>query len=141
MASRKETVKARIDEAVRPLLEPGEQVQVSAHGVQGLNPYLAAYLREAGVVVPQREYFVVLTDRRLLFIKVSFWRTQGKGLAFADPRPQVSVVRFKRRLGWALVKLKRPDQRTIRLNFRWRLWGEEAKALSAALGGVPVKTV
>jgi hypothetical protein len=147
MAARKKTIKARIDAVTRALLEPGEQVEVSALGIKGPSPYLWALLQAfpvgSGVADDLfRSCFVVLTDRRLLIIKtkVSWRRTQGGGLAFAEPRSRVSVVRFKRRFPYTVLTLRRADESTLRLNFSWRPWREEATALYNALSEGSART-
>lgn len=62
----------KIRENSQPFLEPGETVQAVFNAQTGPNPYLSiiTYLFLFWV----RLYLVVVTDRRILMIRSSFWR-------------------------------------------------------------------
>jgi len=74
MAVRKAKIKARLDSVVSGMLEPGEQVVASTYAQSGPSPWLAGLI---GIwimlLMGTRPYFVVVTDRRVLFVRSSFW--------------------------------------------------------------------
>lgn len=74
MAVRKETIKQQFNEALPPLLEPGEQVLGGAYSVSGPNALWAqGLLGLAGFLIfGMRSYYVAFTDRRLIFVNASF---------------------------------------------------------------------
>src|SRR5439155_20643529 len=110
--------------------------------VKGPNPYLVAFLERTLVGVFgaywlgwYRPYFVSLTDRRVLFFKLSLWTARSKGLDFAYPRDAVELVSFNRGRMWGAIKVRNPDGKVIRLNGPRIRWGHEMDTLAAALQG------
>jgi hypothetical protein len=75
MAVRKEKVKQQFTEALAGVLEPGEHVQAGAYGPSGPNPFFAAGLFGilGMLLFGVRYYYVGVTDRRVVFMKSSFW--------------------------------------------------------------------
>ena len=136
MALRKETIKTQFTEALPAVLEPGEQMQARTFCVSGPNPLLAQGLFGIiGLLLFQmRWYFVAVTDRRVVFMKASYWTGRPSGFAWADPRASVSVSDVN--LGakvWGHFKYTTPTKPSaLRLNVhRW--WLEEGNAVVAAL--------
>ncbi|MBI4259233.1 MAG: hypothetical protein HY658_01585 [Actinobacteria bacterium] len=135
MAVRKETIRAQFTEAVQQVLEPGEHVQAGSYCVSGPSPWLAGGV---GILIMAllgtRYYFVWATDRRVIFIKASFWTARPKGVAWADPRAAASIRDVDLQAAvWGKLWYRRTDGKEIRLNFhRW--WLEEARQLAAILG-------
>jgi hypothetical protein len=83
-----------------------------------------------------RYYFIVVTDRRVLFMKASpTWRP--KGLAWADPRGAVQIhdVDLDRWV-WSKFRYRRSDGKDIRINI-FRSWREDGRAVVGALAGQP----
>ena len=136
MAVRKDAVKKQFTEALAGVLEPGEQVQVGTYGPSGPNPFFAAGL--FGVIgmllFGVRYYYVAVTDRRVVFMKGSFWTARPAGFAWADPRSSVTIsdVDTDAKL-WNHLKYTGSSGKSIRMNFHaW--WRDETKQLVAALG-------
>jgi len=77
--------------------------------------------------------WIVLTDRRLVLLKLSFWDQSPTGLRDAHPRTAVDVVSGpgSGSLGYRTVSLKVGDApKLLRVN---RLWQSEAQDLAAEL--------
>jgi hypothetical protein len=137
MAVRKETVREQYTEAVRPLLEPGEQPVVGAYGASGPNPlWLSGLFGLIGMLVAGvRYYFVWVTDRRVIFMKGSMWSARPKGFAWSDRRSDVSVSDVTPASTWSWLRYHLPGGgKTIRLNFA-RPWRDEVKQMGDALAG------
>lgn len=136
MAVRKEKVKQQFTEALAGALEPGEQMQAGAYGPSGPNPLFATGLFGilGMLLFGIRYYFVAVTDRRVVFMKSSFWTARPAGLGWADPRSSVTIsdVDTDAKL-WNHLKYTGPNRKPFRMNFHaW--WRDEAKQLVAALG-------
>jgi hypothetical protein len=128
---------AKIRDVAASLLAPGERIELVATVLTGGNPWLSAFLRaESGVPI-------VVTDRRLLFLKAGLMRTKG-ALGDELPRGAVEVERV-----WS-VPLFRSAQLRVRpataggigIGHRFRLnfgMGHAAKAdrLAELLGAPP----
>jgi hypothetical protein len=136
MALRKETIKKQFTEALPTVLEQGEQMQAGTFCVSGPNPLFAQGLFGIiGLLLFQmRWYFVAVTDRRVVFLKASYWTGRPSGFAWADPRASVSVsdVNLVAKV-WGHFKYTSPTKPSaLRLNVhRW--WLEEGNAVAAAL--------
>jgi hypothetical protein len=135
MAIRKETVRAQFDEAVREHLEPGEEVVAGAYGASGPSPlWLSGLFGIVGMLIAGvRYYFVFVTDRRVLFLKGSFWTARPAGLAWSDLRSAVSIGDVTPASTWSWFRYQRPaGGKPVRLNFA-RPWREEFAQMTAAL--------
>ena len=112
----REKGKSQIVEAVRPFLQPGEQVVECAAVDKGPGPWVLGLV---GQVLFWKHYSVALTDRRLLLVRTSL-TGNAKGLDVADPRSGVSVTRYVKHsmLSFAALCLRRADGSRIRLNTR-----------------------
>lgn len=133
MADRREVLRRRIEEATGPFLEPGEEVQVAAPAMSGPSPWLTmAFGGALGMALFNRSYGVLLTDRRVIFLRASMWTSRPKGLAFSVSRSGTSVAGFKPGAVWTKLRIRRPDGREVGLHFP-RLWREEAAAIRGAL--------
>lgn len=136
MAVRKETIKKQFTEALPSMLEAGEQVQAGTFSVSGPNPLFAqGLLGILGLLLfGMRWYFVAVTDRRVVFVKASYWTSRPSGFGFADPRSSVSVsdMNLSAKV-WGHFRYTSPSRPTgLRLNVhRW--WLEEGKVVVAAL--------
>src|SRR5207249_11663075 len=111
--AKKATIVQRMTDATNAVAEPGETPVASAYVVKGPNPYLVAILERTLVGVFgaywlgwYRPYFVSLTDRRLLFFKLSLWTARSKGLDFAFPRDAVELVSSNRGRMWGAIRVK-----------------------------------
>jgi hypothetical protein len=125
MAVRKEAVKQQFTEALPGVLEPGEQVLGGAFGMSGPNPLFAQGLfGVAGYLIFRvRPYYVAVTDRRVIFMRASFWTTRPKGMAWSDARSSVTIrdVRTDAKL-WNSATFSTPSKHKLRMNFHtfWR---------------------
>lgn len=143
MAVRKETIKKQFMEALPTVLEPGETLQAGTYCVSGPNPMFSQGLFGLiGMLIFQmRWYFMAVTDRRVVFMKASFWTGRPGGLAFADPKSAASVsdVVTDAKL-WNHLKYSGPSRpKPLRLNFHaW--WREEGKQVVASLGATGAST-
>jgi hypothetical protein len=117
----KAQVKSQIQEAVRPFLEPGEQLVECAYVDKGPGPWALGML---GQILFWKHYSVSLTDRRLLLVRTSV-TGNPKGLDFADLRTGVSVTRYVKHsmLSFSALCLRRPDGSKMRLNTRRGTFG------------------
>jgi hypothetical protein len=138
MAVRRDTVRKQFEDAVRPLLEPGEQPVAGAYGASGPNPlWLSGLFGLVGMIIANvRYYFVWVTDRRVLFLGASMMSGRPKGgLSWADQRSAVSVSEVTPAATWSWFKYHRPaGGKPIRLNFP-RPWRDDFGAMTAALSG------
>jgi hypothetical protein len=134
MALRKETTKRQFAEALASMLEPGERVDAASLTKTGPSPWLAQGL--IGIlmfyVLGARIYYLVVTDRRVVFMQGSFWSGRPKGLGHADARASVSVSDVRRRRIWSRLQYRRPDGTSLRLNFH-RIWAREMDGVVQAL--------
>jgi hypothetical protein len=130
MAFRRATIKAQFDKALPAFLEPGEQVEAETLTQSGPSPWLVGLIGWLFMLLAgARYYFVILTDRRVVFMKASLLSRRPKGLAWADPRSAVRVsdVQLTNAL-WSKFRYTRPDGKELRLNIH-RFWREDAQAL------------
>lgn len=137
MAIRKETVKAQFDQAVRSVLLPGEIVQTGAAAVTGPNPlWSQGLLGLVGLLLfGVRYHFVFLTDRRVIFMKMSMMSSRPQGLTWSDDRSAASVSDVRNAATWSSFQYQRPaGGKPVRLNFA-RPWREEFTAIAEGLGG------
>jgi hypothetical protein len=134
MAFRKETIKRQFDEAKAAVLEPGEQVLAAGLTVSGPSPWLIGVLGWIGMLLMgMRYYYVLVTGRRVIFMKASLWSGRPKGEAFADPRDVISIGDVKYAGLWSHLKYRRPEGKEMRLNFH-RFWRDEMRSVVEALG-------
>jgi len=81
MAVRKETTRQQFTEAAAPLLEHGEQVVAGTLGRTGPSPWLSSAFGLLGFAVfalfGLRFYYLLVTDRRVLWLKASMARRPG----------------------------------------------------------------
>jgi hypothetical protein len=136
MAIRKETIKKQFMEVLPAALEPGEQMQAGTFCVSGPNPMLSqGLLGVIGMLLfGMRWYFVAVTDRRVVFLKASYWTGRPSGFAWADPRSSVSVsdVNMSAKV-WGHFRYTSPTKPSpLRLNVQ-RFWLDEGSAVVAAL--------
>jgi hypothetical protein len=140
MPFRHDTIKARFAEAIPPLLEPGETVQAQCLTQTGPNPWLAAIFGWIGMLLAGVRYrYVVVTDRRVLFLKASLLNVAPRGPALAHPRAGVSVGEAKMTKTWNHAKYRGPDGGEIRLHAN-RPWKADFEGLLTALGAGQAQT-
>ncbi len=134
MAFRRAKIKEQFDAAIPAVLEPGEQVQAETLSQSGPSPWLAGVIGWLIMLIGgARYYFIVVTDRRVLFMKASMMTGRPRGLAWADPRGAVEVsdVNLTNAV-WSKFRYQRPDGKDIRLNVH-RFWRNDGQAVVNAL--------
>ncbi|HJP66612.1 MAG TPA: hypothetical protein VKA30_09955 [Actinomycetota bacterium] len=134
MAFRRAKIKEQFGSAVQEVLEPGEQVQAETLTQSGPSPWLTGLIGWLFMLVAgARFYFIVLTDRRVLFLKASLLSGRPRGLAWADPRGAVRIsdVQLGNTL-WSKFRYARPEGKELRLNIH-RIWRSDAQELVQAL--------
>ena len=133
MAIRKATVKQQVQGVLGPMLEPGERELASVNTIAGASPWIAQGLLGLIGQFLVKYYYLVVTDRRILFIQMSRLSARPMGLAMADPRSGFEVESYKPSAVWSVLKVKRPDGSTLRLNVH-RFWRDELDEVASALG-------
>jgi hypothetical protein len=132
MALRKETMVRRAWEALQGMLEPGEQVAAASLAESGPSVYLAlvsAWLR----LLLNRPYYMAVTDRRVMFVRLSKMTYKPKRLEWSDPRAAVAIVENSPGSMWSHMRYRRPDGSQMRLNY-YRTWRDDMAGVIQALG-------
>ncbi len=130
IARQKAKVAGHMDQALAQVLEPGEKVEARAYAVT--MPSNWWYLLTYFVMLLAKYWFVAVTDRRVIFIKVSKTGTSRSEFAWADPRPGMGAGELKKSLGWTKLDIFKPDGGRMTLSFD-RNWRDEAAAIQEAL--------
>ena len=87
------------------------------------------------IAMGSRWYFITLTDRRVIFQKVSMASGKPAGLAWTDPRGSVSIGDAALDGAvWSKAIYERPDAKPLRLNIQ-RVWRDEGQQFVAQLAG------
>ena len=128
MAIRKDKIKQQFAAAVEPMLEPGEELREGFYCQTGPNPWwLGAIGIGVMLLFGLRYYFIGVTDRRILWVKGSFWSARPKGLAWADPvgQPSITAVVSDAKL-WNSFRYTRSGGKKLRVNVH-RFWRDELR--------------
>jgi hypothetical protein len=134
MGSQRDKIEENMRPTVEGLLQPGETIRASAQVLQGPTPWLLGGL---GMMLFSRFYFLVVTDRRVLFIRTGgAFAPRPKGLAFSDPLSGDALVEYRPKPLWTVLKYRRPDGTVMRLNLN-RLWIPDRDQVAAALRQPP----
>jgi hypothetical protein len=136
MAIRKETIRQQFADAVASVGEPGERVIAGMVGSTGPSPWVSSAFGLLGLLVfwllGMRHYFLAVTDRRVLLMKASMTSNRPGGLAVADDRSAVQVIRVKKGAAWSDLTYQRPDGKRLTLHVP-RLWRDDMDAVAQAL--------
>jgi hypothetical protein len=90
-----------------------------------------------GTLMTVAARWVVVTDRRVLFLRVGFFDQRPTRLDTVDPRTAVAAVpRNLTTWGWRSATYRRPNGTTSTLRVN-RMWHEELPALIALVGVPP----
>lgn len=133
MAVRKETIKAQVREWLSTVLEQGEREVASVNAIAGPSPWLATGLLGLIGQAFIKYYFVVVTDRRVLYVNMSRVSGRPKELAMSDPLSAVNVEEYKPSNLWSVLKLNRGEGKPLKLNVH-RIWRDELEQVAQALG-------
>jgi len=145
-----EKLQTRAFEIVAPALQPGEQPVTATRAMVGKfsSGRLGTVVKQglvldgmgsigAAIAAANAKQFVVVTDRRLIFLPQTFMGGPGKKIIGEVSREQISVAEVKMATV-SLVRIAFGDQGDgVALTFP-RQDKKNAEALAAALGGAPV---
>ena len=126
--------RAKVEEFVKPQLEPGEQIVMTVSHVQtGPTPWFQALF---GILFLfwVKYQALVLTDRRVLVIKKSMMSGRPRAIDAAYPRNQVKVLDYREPKVWGKLTLDYGSG-PVKLNVH-RMNREQAQQFIDALGGV-----
>jgi hypothetical protein len=136
MAVRKETIKKQANEMVVQALQPGEQIISGVYAITGPSPWLMNQIGLLGQFFIDY-YYVAVTQRQVIFVKMNRVSNRPKEIAFTAPLPSVRITDYKRSALWSSFKYNVPTApKPLRLNVH-RIWRQELDALVGAFG-VPV---
>ena len=134
MAVRKEKVKEQMQEFVSGVLEEGESWQGGALGQSGPMPGLFGLVGMAFI----KQYYVALTNRRVLFVRTSQFTGKPVRVDFADPRESARIDPGTDGTFWSLLYYE--GSRSMKLRYH-KVWREEMtiviRALEKAADGSP----
>jgi hypothetical protein len=134
MASRMiEKSQARVREAVAGELAPGEEIEVLLFGITRLNFWLDVLIAPL-LSFFQRMWYVVLTDQRVLLVRLNRWSGRPAGIEWIEPRAGVRVDRYApgKLLGKLFLRrVSNGVELKLHFNFRNRA---EAIAVKTVLG-------
>jgi hypothetical protein len=134
----KERTASRAHAVIAPHLEPGEQPLVGARVHTGPSDWWRLIPR-VGVLVRffQRHYFVVHTDRRVIFCGLSYWTARPKSIKMIVPNENARVTDYRPGKLHPFFRFSHPERSKpmkVRSN---RVWRPEVERL---LGGLGVAT-
>lgn len=128
MAARKDKIKEAMEEFVADLLEDGEAWQGGSLAQSGPMPGLFGVIGMAFI----KQYYVALTDRRVLFVRSAQLSGRPLRLEFENPRDSAQMVLDVQGKFWNLATYR--GSKTIRLRYP-KLWVEEMAIVIHALRG------
>jgi hypothetical protein len=133
MAIRKSTAQAQVNEAMRTLLEPGEQLVASVYSIAGSSPMLKMSFGALSALFV-KFYWVCLTDRRFIVLNVRKASGRPGEVVSAQLRSDIRVTGCVRRPVWSSFTVHGPlTQNGLRLNVH-RMWRAEFDQLTSAVG-------
>jgi hypothetical protein len=105
-------------------------------GWSGLVVFTAVFAGTTSITFASR--WVVLTDRRLLLLKLAYWSQRPVALVSSDLRSAArATARDETAWGWRSVDVRRSDGTMVRLRMP-RLWHPEVTQIRLALSsGIP----
>jgi hypothetical protein len=131
----KDRTASRARNVIEPHLEPGEQPLAGTRLHTGPSDWWRLVPRVGELVrFFQRHYFVVHTDRRLIFCRLSYWTARPKNVKMTLANEHVQISSYRPGKLHPSLKLSHPDRKrpmTLRGN---RVWRPEVEQLLAGLG-------
>ena len=128
MPTRKDALKKQMADFVAPRLGPDEDVRGGAMGQSGPMPGLFGLIGMLFI----KQYYVVLTSKRVMFVRTSQLSGKPIGIDFEDERDRARVDRGVEGRFWNLMTYT--GARTVKLRYH-KLWREEMNVVLHALGG------
>jgi hypothetical protein len=133
-ARRLEKIEAKLVDALRPQLEPGEEMATWVYGQTWPKFTRAILVGPIAFLIWGKPYFVVLTDRRVFVARSSMTSVRPNDVLWADPLGGVTVDRYKAGTMMSKLTFRRlADGSTLELRIG-RPWREQARAVARALG-------
>jgi hypothetical protein len=137
MAVRRAKIKEQMEGTVRPYLEPGEQIVAEGMTLKGPNPWLVSGLLGLIGWMFMAYYYLVVTDRRVLYVRASTWTQRPKAVEAAEPRGSVAITSDEPKAVWSRMQLRRADGTEWKLWYH-RIWREDVAGVVRALQGQAV---
>jgi hypothetical protein len=128
VAARKDAVKEQMAEFLQPLLRPDEAARGGAMGQSGPMPGLFGLVGMLFI----KQYYVVLTSERVIFIRTSQFTGRPTGVDFEDDRNIARAERGAAGKFWNTATYA--GSRTVRLRYH-KMWREEMDVILHALEG------
>jgi hypothetical protein len=132
----KERTASRAQALIAPQLEPGEQVLVGTRVHTGPSDWWRLVPRVGEFVrFFQRHYFVVHTDRRVIFCGLSYWTARPKNIKIIVPNAHARVTDYRPGKLHPFFRFSHPERQKpmkVRAN---RVWRPEVERLVSGLGG------
>ena len=131
----KDRTAARAGAVVQAHLEPGEQMLIGSRVHSGpsdwwrLIPRVGAFVRFF-----QRHYYMVLSDRRVIFCGLSYWTARPKNIKAVVPRGQAQVSDYKPGTVWPSFRLGYPGRKKPMKLRAHRVWRPEVEQILGTLG-------
>lgn len=123
----------KVTAVAQPALESGEQI-VAVVGQAQTGPTPWFFLLTWLIAFWIRYWGLVLTDRRLIFVKCSSFTGGPRSVDHSVPRDQVRVLEYKPPKVWGKLVLQTGSE-TLKVNVH-RISRDDVNALVQALGGV-----
>lgn len=131
----KDRTAARASAVVESHLEPGEQMLMGSRVHSGpsdwwrLIPRVGAFVRFF-----QRHYYMVLSDRRVIFCGISYWTARPRNIKTVVPRGQVQVSDYKPGTVWPSFRLGYPGRNKPMKLRAHRIYRPEVEQILGTLG-------
>ncbi len=123
-------------DAVQPQLEQGEEIHANLPSTQtGPSPWFYALTYLIAFVI--RQLGVVVTNKRVFFVKRGVFTNKVKGIEAIFPLDDVHVTDWKSSALWSTLRVQRPDG-VLRLNVH-RMHRDDAEQLVHVLAGQPAE--
>jgi hypothetical protein len=132
-ARRLDKIEAKLVEALRPQLEPGEGLATWVYGQTWPKFTKAMLVGPIAFLIWGKPYFVVLTDRRVFVARSSMTTIRPNDVLWADPFGGVTVDRYRAGMLSRLSLRRLADGSTLELRIG-RPWREQTRAVARALG-------
>jgi hypothetical protein len=132
MPFRKQGAKERWESAVTEFLEPEEQ-RLAGVPVQ-TGPGFATFALLDVLTLPWlKQYYLAVTDRRVLFVNLSKMTSKPRNLAFAEARSETKIFGSGGGTVWKECYFRRADGTDVSLKYHFR-FEDEMREVKAALG-------
>jgi hypothetical protein len=130
----KDATGGRAAQVIGAHLEPGEQMLAGARVHTGPSDWLrwAPYVRLL-VRLAQRHYYLMVTDRRLIFCGISYWNARPTHIGWVVPRAGVQASDYTVGAIYPSFRLTFPDRKPMRLRI-YSSYEPEAVRILSILG-------